>query len=108
MALVNLTVNGRSYTVACDAGQEDRLRQLAQVLEKHVSALVGSVGQAGEARLLLMAGLVICDELDEAGRKIARLETEIAALKQREERASEALENAAERLEAIAGGRADT
>ena len=108
MALVNLTVNGRSYTVACDPGQEGRLRQLAEVLEKHVSALVGSVGQAGEARLLLMAGLVVCDELDEAGRKIAQLEAGIAALKAREEQASLALENAAERLEAIAGRRSDT
>ena len=101
MALVNLTVNGRSYTVACDPGQEDRLRQLSQVLEKHVSALIGSVGQAGEARLLLMAGLVICDELEEANRKIAQLEKDSV-------RASEALENAAERLEAIAARGRDT
>ena len=101
MALVNLTVNGRSYTVACDPGQEDRLRQLALVLEKHVSALIGSVGQAGEARLLLMAGLVICDELEEANRRIAQLERDSV-------RASEALENAAERLEAIAARGLDT
>ena len=66
MPLVEVVVNGRDYQVACDVGQEDRLRELAQQFDKRVQVLASSVGQVGDARLLLMAGLVITDELSGA------------------------------------------
>ena len=106
MPLVNVLVNGRAYTVACDDGEEDHLRELGQYLDKRVRELTSSVGQMGDARLLLMAGLVIADELAEALAKLHERETEIASLKSRqnsEDRATEALESASVRLEAIAG-----
>lgn len=66
MGQVAITVNGRSYEVACDDGQEDHLLGLGKDYDRRVRALVANIGQVGEARLLLMAGLLIADELADA------------------------------------------
>jgi cell division protein ZapA len=113
MPLVEVVVNGREYQVACDVGQEDRLRELAQSFDKRVQVLASSVGQVGDARLLLMAGLVLSDELSGAMAKSAEREREIASLKAKlangadtlekaESGITELLEQAAIRIESIA------
>jgi cell division protein ZapA len=66
MAEVSLTVNGRSFAVTCEDGQEGRIRRLGQYIDTKVAEFVRSVGQVGEARLLLLAALVIADELADA------------------------------------------
>jgi cell division protein ZapA len=66
MGQVSVPVNGRSYAIICEDGQENRIRRLAQYVDAKVAEFVGSVGQAGEARLLLLAALVIADELSDA------------------------------------------
>ena len=63
MAQVNVTVNQQSFRIACEDGQEDRLSDLAKIVDDKVSELVGQVGQVGPNRLLVMAALVIADEL---------------------------------------------
>ena len=63
MAQVTVTVNGRNYTIACDDGQERHLMSLASELDDHVGRLVSAVGQVGDAHLLVMAGLMLADEL---------------------------------------------
>lgn len=114
MPLVEVVVNGRNYQVACDVGQEDRLRELAQQFDKRVQVLASSVGQVGDARLLLMAGLVITDELSGATAKALEREKEVTALKSKlangsetlekaESGIAELLEQAAIRIESIAG-----
>ena len=66
MADVSVPVNGRSFTISCDDGQEARIRRLAQYVDAKVAEFVAEVGQVGEARLLLLAALVIADELSDA------------------------------------------
>jgi cell division protein ZapA len=113
MPLVNVMINGRAYTLACDDGEEEHLRELGAFLDGKVRELSNSVGQVGDARLLLMAGLVVADELSDALGHIEERDKEIATLKTAEEafretaqlaeeRAAQAVESAAERLEAIA------
>ena len=63
MAEVEVTINGRSYLMGCDDGQEDHLLMLAKDVGRRVDELVASVGQVGDARLLLMTSLLIADEL---------------------------------------------
>ena len=66
MAQVDVSINGRNYQIACDDGQEEHLSQLAEYVDKRVKELVAAVGQVGDARLLVMASLLVADELSEA------------------------------------------
>jgi cell division protein ZapA len=66
MGQVIVPVNGRSFKITCDDGQEPRIRRLAQYVDAKVAEFVSSIGQVGEARLLLLAALVIADELSDA------------------------------------------
>jgi cell division protein ZapA len=66
MAQVKVKINGRSYEVACDDGQEDHVTRLGHYVDKKVVELGNQIGQVGDARLLVMAALMITDELSEA------------------------------------------
>jgi len=113
MPLVNVMVNNRAYTIACDEGEEDHLRELAAHVDGKIRELLEEVGQVGELRLILMAALLITDDYFDA---VARLEarakemgelsgsnSEIAdRLDRAEAIAAETLEAAAKRIEDIA------
>jgi cell division protein ZapA len=66
MAQVSVRVNGRTYQVACEDGQEAHLEKLAAYIDQRVAELVRDVGQVGDARLLVMSALIIADELADA------------------------------------------
>jgi len=66
MGQVVITVNGRQFPISCDDGQEPRIRRLAQYVDAKINEFVRNFGQVGEARLLLLAALVIADELSDA------------------------------------------
>jgi cell division protein ZapA len=103
MPLVNVMVNSRAYTIACDDGEEEHLKELAAHVDSKVRELLGSVGQVGDQRLLLMAAVLITDELFEVRARLesqAKKADEIAGI---EDSATRALEDAAKRIEAIAG-----
>jgi cell division protein ZapA len=78
---INVTINGRQYRMACEAGQEVRLLRLAESLESRVESLRGKFGEIGDARLTVMAALTVCDELVDANNRIRSLEEELDALR---------------------------
>ncbi len=113
MAQVTVLVNGRNYTLACEDGEEEHLSALANLIDTRVAELGRSVGQVGDARLMLMASLVVADELAFANERIEELEVEMEQLKQgnppngnsaatREDAFAEIVESAAQRIEDIA------
>lgn len=103
MPQVDVTVNGRVYKITCDAGQEGRLQQLAGYFDRHVSQLSRELGQIGDARLMLLSALTVCDELFEARRRIADFERAADALDADTiGGASRVIERAAGRVEAVA------
>ena len=63
MAQVSVRVNGYSNMLGCADGEEDHLRALAAELDQRVDRIKLAAGPSGEARLLLMAALVLSDEL---------------------------------------------
>ncbi|HUH84797.1 MAG TPA: cell division protein ZapA [Stellaceae bacterium] len=66
MAQVAVTINGRAYPVACNDGEEQRITELARYVDGKVRTFARDLGQIGEARLLLLAALVLADELADA------------------------------------------
>jgi cell division protein ZapA len=108
VAQVSLSINGRSYLIACDDGQEAHLKRLGAYLDEKMGDLSTAVGNVGEARLLVMAALLISDELFEARRQRDEREegadsgVDIAALEEAETTMAGALDAFAQRIEIIA------
>jgi cell division protein ZapA len=113
MPLVNVMVNNRAYTIACDEGEEAHLKELAAHVDEKAREVLASVGQVGDARMLLMAALLIADEHNELATKVAagaqaatassgEKQTLHLRAEQAESAAADALESAAKRLEDIA------
>jgi cell division protein ZapA len=113
MAQVNLTVNGRVYRMACEDGEEEHVLQLGERFDGAIGELRGALGEIGDQRLMVMAGILMTDRLDDAERRLKRAEQEGRDLRDRsrdtvarysniEETVIDSLENAAERIERIA------
>lgn len=66
MGQVSITVNDRVYRLVCDDGDEDRLVELATYVKSKVAGLTEQFGHAGDERLMLMAALLVADELYDA------------------------------------------
>jgi cell division protein ZapA len=66
MGQISVTLNGRTYRLRCGEGEEERLLELANHVSARVDGLAAEFGQVGDDRLLLMAALLITDELWDA------------------------------------------
>lgn len=100
MGQVTVNLNGHHYTIGCADGDEGRLRILAKDLDKRMEALVGAVGQVGDARLLVMLSLLLLDELEEAQSRVPSASDGNDAAAKIIERLAARMESLAERLEA--------
>ncbi|MCV0426391.1 MAG: cell division protein ZapA [Roseibium sp.] len=115
MAQITVTINGKSFRMACDDGEEDRLMGLAERFDGWITELRGAFGEIGDQRLTVMAGIMATDQLSELERKITGLEQELADARQQqvaalddmsqnEEELSRAVHTAAARIESLADG----
>jgi len=108
MPQVAVQINGKTYRMACDEGQEAHLLDLAQRFDKYINQLKGSFGEIGDQRLTVMAGVMVTDELVELQHKIRGLESELAELRTgqtssgtKDAQMAQALNKTAERIEQI-------
>ncbi|MCT8160617.1 cell division protein ZapA [Pseudoruegeria sp. SHC-113] len=90
MPEIKISIGGREFQVACQEGEEHFLRSAAGLLATEADTLVSQIGKLPEARMLLMAGLMLADKtaglderLKEAERKAATQEAKIAELEAR-------------------------
>jgi cell division protein ZapA len=113
MPLVNVMVNSRAYTIACDEGEEEHLKELSEHVDKKVRELLETVGQVGDSRLLLMAALLVTDDYFDAMHRLEAREKDMGDLSGAHEEAStqlassrkvaaDTLEKASKRVEDIA------
>lgn len=63
MAQLTITINGFTYVVGCEDGQETHLVAMAAQVQKRVDSIKSLGGSHGEARLLVLASLLMADEL---------------------------------------------
>jgi cell division protein ZapA len=112
MSHVSVAINGRQYRMACEDGQEGHLMRLARDLDQRIEQLRARFGEIGDMRLTVMAALTVADELVEAGKRLRRLEEEMAGLQDARVLAADrsqatqaavaaALNSAAERIERV-------
>ena len=106
MATVSVDVNGRTYVVGCEDGQEAHVEALARQFDAQVREVSDAVGQVGELRLFLMAALMTADELADVKARLAQAEENLGGVDgdraSADSRAAEALDAAAARIEALA------
>lgn len=96
MAEVILSIGGHSYPVSCRDGEEPHLRKIADIVDRKVSEARSAVGDLGEVRQLLLASLLLADEVIEGAKPAA------ASHSPGGEAETLAIEIIAERVEAIA------
>ena len=65
MADVDIIINNRTYRVSCKDGEEERIKLLSSKIDNEVKLLANKIGQLGEARMILLATLVLLDKFDE-------------------------------------------
>jgi len=102
MAQVSLQINGYGYILGCADGEEEHLRALAADLDRRIDEVKASTGPSGEARLLLMAALVLSDELHDLREETKQRDGDTAPSGKAEPRVSRRLRGLAKRAETIA------
>ena len=65
VADVDIIINSRTYRVSCKDGEEDRIISLSSQINQEVELLANRIGQLGEARMILLAALVLLDKSDD-------------------------------------------
>ena len=73
MAEVDITINGRSYRISCKDGEEERIKSLSLLINNQVQKLSEKIGQLGEARMILLASLVLLDKSDEVEKEAEKI-----------------------------------
>jgi len=68
MAQVTLRINGYAYTIGCQDGEEAHLQAMAGEVERRIETIKATAGPSGEARMLVMAALLMADDLYEMGK----------------------------------------
>jgi cell division protein ZapA len=70
MAQVTVRINGYAYTVGCQDGEEEHLQAMAGEIERRIESIKVAAGPSGEARMLVMASLLMADDLYEMGKSL--------------------------------------
>jgi cell division protein ZapA len=70
MAQVTLRINGFAYTLGCQDGEEPHLQAMAAEVEQRIDSVKASAGPSGEARMLVIAALLMADEVYEMRKKL--------------------------------------
>ncbi len=113
MGQIAVTIDGKSYRMACDDGQEDHLTGLAAMFDSRIRDMRASFGEIGDMRLAVMAAITLADEVTEVKRRLTELQGELAGVQQRvaafdqttaarEAEIAAAVAQTAERIERIA------
>lgn len=117
MSLATVTLLGRDYRLACDDGQEERLRELAYEVDDRMRRLRKQMGGteapniSQEMLLLVLTAITMADELSDVKQEATRLHEELASTSHSFERSKRielertlagTINGIAERLERIA------
>ncbi len=64
-ALIDLSIAGRTYQVACREGEEENLRAAARLVDGKSREALAGLGTLSEARQFLFAALLLADQMIE-------------------------------------------
>jgi cell division protein ZapA len=70
MAQVTLRINGYAYTIGCKDGEEKHLEAMGAEVGRRIDIVRASAGPSGESRMLVMAALLMADDIFELRNKL--------------------------------------
>ena len=62
-ALIDISIAGRTYQVACREGEEENLRAAARLVDGKSREALAGLGTLSEARQFLFASLLLADQM---------------------------------------------
>lgn len=81
MAEVEFLLGHKSYTLACQEGEERLLKRAATLLDNEAQHILEQAGRMPEPRLLLLAGLMLAERTAALEDRLASTERELARIK---------------------------
>ena len=102
-AMVDLTIAGRTYQVACREGEEDNLRSAARLVDGKSREALAGLGTMSEARQFLFASLLLADQLIDGGKVEAPVPAPVPPEPVVDPELARRAESLAARLESLAG-----
>jgi cell division protein ZapA len=97
--MVDLSIAGRSYQVACREGEEENLRAAARLVDGKSREALSALGTLSEARQFLFASLLLADQMIDKEPGPAAAAAPDPELGRRAEAIATRLESLAETLE---------
>lgn len=105
MAEINLSMNGRNYGIACDDGQERRVRELGFFVDQKIKEISRAGAANNDAHLLVLTALMLADEIYELREENAELSSQTREqddIRDDEILMAKSIDNLAERINLIA------
>jgi cell division protein ZapA len=103
MAQVTLRINGYAYTLGCKDGEEKHLEAMGAEVSNRIDGVRTAAGPSGEARMLVMAALLMADDIFDLRARLEAAETAGGSAKP-DPRLGRKLSRMAKRAEEIADG----
>ncbi len=106
MAEVNLNINGRNYGIACDAGQEKRVKDLGYYIDQRIKEISRAGAASNDSHLLILTALMLADEIFDLRDEMSELSEkagESDAVREEDALMVRAIDHIAERIDLIAG-----
>jgi cell division protein ZapA (FtsZ GTPase activity inhibitor) len=73
MSVVTITISGKQFQLACNDGEEGRLKAAASTLSSNIDHLKGASPKANSELLLIMCALGMQDEIESLKDKLIRM-----------------------------------
>lgn len=101
MPELDIQIGGKIFQVSCQRGEEPYLQAAAAYLDAEAAPLVGQNGRMPEAKMLLMAGLMLADRMSGVEERLRATEEELRVARERVTVLASMPAPAAERVEVV-------
>jgi cell division protein ZapA len=81
MAQVTLRINGYAYTLGCKDGEESHLEAMGAEVSNRIDGVRAAAGPSGESRMLVMAALLMADDIFDLRDRLQAAEAAAGGLK---------------------------
>ena len=73
MAEVSITINGRTFGISCEDGQEQRVHDLGRYVDARLKEIAKAGAASNESHLLVLTTLMLSDEIFDLRNDVRKL-----------------------------------